>query len=566
MNRNKEKNGKRPEKKPAQKGKQAKKSTNVDENRVIYDKKQKVEALREAGINPYANDFPLDPKAIATAAAVDPHTLPGEADLDDDAPVYRVAGRVMAAARFGKAGFFKIRYGAHELQLYVRKENIAPEQFKAFKKVEVGDIVGGEGRLFVTRKGKAALRVHTFRLLTKAVRPLPEKFHGLRDPELRYRMRYVDLIMNPEVAEVFRTRAKLLAYLRAFMDRRGFVEVETPMMHPLIGGAAARPFVTRHNALNMELYMRIAPELYLKRLIVGGLERVYELGRCFRNEGLSRRHNPEFTMLEFYMAYATYKELMVLSEEMLSGAVAEINKTQRLECERGEGETVAVDFTPPWPRMTVCQATARGLAAEGFPDAPDAAGVADDAVLSAWIAQSGLARGDDPVAAGLQEAEDWGTRVGVLFDRFGELHLPLEKPVFVMDYPAAVSPLSRGKDADPALVDRFEIFVAGQEIGNAFSELNDPADQRARFARQMEKKQKGDAEAMDYDEDYCRALEIGMPPTAGEGIGIDRLTMLICGQSSIRDVIPFPLLRPADSGAQRSDTGSEAGLGKKEEA
>jgi lysyl-tRNA synthetase class 2 len=527
-----------------------------DENRVIRDKKAKVAALREAGINPYANDFQMDPADMKGALSVPVEEIPGEADIKEDDRVYRVAGRVMAAARFGKAGFFRVRYGGDELQLYVRKDNIPPDQFKAFKKCEVGDHVGGAGRLFMTRKGKPAVRLHEFRLLTKAVRPLPEKFHGLRDPELRYRMRYVDLVMNPDAADVFRTRARLVGYIRRFLDERGFVEVETPMMHPLIGGAAARPFITRHNALDMKLYMRIAPELYLKRLIVGGLERVYELGRCFRNEGLSRRHNPEFTMLEFYMSYATYVELMELTEEMLSGAVREINGSYRLTCPDGGGEgaesEVEVDFTPPWPRVAVCDATVRGLRAAGFDDAPDESEIRDDETLVEWIEKTGLAEGDGPLAQALARADSWGSRIGALFEELGEDNLPTGKPVFVVDYPAAVSPLSRRKDDDPTLVDRFEVFVCGQEIGNAFSELNDPEDQRERFVRQVEKKRSGDEETMDYDEDYCRALEFGMPPTAGEGIGIDRLAMILCGQRSIRDVIPFPLLRPEDTGSGKS--------------
>ena len=523
------------------------------ENQIIVEKKRKVRELREAGINPYANDFSLNHDDVLRAASMDVSVLPGEAEMRDDAEIFRVGGRVMSAARFGKAGFFKIRHRGAELQVYVRKDNIAEDEFIAFKKCEVGDHIGASGPLFLTNKGKCALKAVEFRLLTKAVRPLPEKFHGLKDPELRYRMRYLDMVMNPEVVEVFRIRAKLIRYVRSFLDRLDFIEVETPMMHSLVGGAAARPFITRHNALDMELFMRIAPELYLKRLLVGGLERVYELGRCFRNEGLSRRHNPEFTMLEFYMAYATYEDLMELTQKLIAGAVNEIKGSHKVLVPLGDEDSVEVDFTPPWPRISVIDATISGLRKHGFTP-PAREQWRDEEALGAFIKANKLDEGEEGLAVELASADDWGKRLGALFEAFGENALPMEQPVFVVDYPAAVSPLSRKKDGDDRLVDRFEVFAAGREIGNAFSELNDPDDQRERFVKQMEQKKRGAAETMDYDEDYCRALEFGMPPAAGEGIGIDRLAMILCGCGSIRDVILFPLLRP-EAGA--AETGRE---------
>jgi len=526
---------------------------NVDENRIMQERRRKVEDLRQAGHHPYANDFEMCHEDVARALEVPVEDLPHEDGVSEDQPFYKVAGRLVAAAKFGKAAFLKIRYAGKELQIYIRKDILTESEFLAFKKCEVGDHVGAWGRLFQTRQGKPALRAERFAMITKAVRSLPEKFHGLKDPELRSRMRYVDLVANPEVADVFRKRAKLVSYLRRFMDDRAFVEVETPMMHPLIGGAAAKPFKTRHNALNLDLFLRIAPELYLKRLLVGGLERVYELGRCFRNEGLSRRHNPEFTMLEFYMAYATYQDLMSLTEELVAGAAQVVAGGLKLTVPNVEGEMVEVDFTPPWPKVSVLKATAAGL--KKIDDqAPDAQALRDDAIVTAWIDDHDVAAQDDALATALSHAETWGDRIGALFDWFGEPALPVDRPVFVKDYPLAISPLSRKKDDDPVLVDRFELFVAGQELGNAFSELNDPADQRERFQRQVEKKSRGSDETMDYDEDYCRALEYGMPPAAGEGIGIDRLAMLLCGQRSIRDVILFPLLRPESGRTEKKAT------------
>jgi len=367
---------------------------------------------------------------------------------------------------------------------------------------------------------------------------MPEKWHGLEDVELRYRQRYLDLIANPEVRRVFVTRGRIVASLRRQLEARGFLEVETPMMQPLYGGAAARPFVTHHNTLDVDLYLRIAPELYLKRLVVGGLERVYEINRNFRNEGISTQHNPEFTMLEFYQAYATYLDLMALTEQLFAELAREI-------C----GGTVItyagtqVDLGS-FERIPLKDAIVRAVGVGRLPQGLERPMLDDEAALLAWIRGSGVLDRGDELAAALAKCDSHGHRLGALFDYGGELALPPEKPVFVVDYPAETSPLSRRNDDDVSLVDRFELFIVGREHANAFSELNDPADQRARFQRQVEAKAKGTLETMDYDEDYCRALEYGMPPTAGEGIGVDRLVMLLCDQPSIRDVIFFPLMRP----------------------
>ena len=382
-------------------------------------------------------------------------------------------------------------------------------------------------------------------MLTKATRPLPEKWHGLSDVEIRYRQRYVDLVVNPEVREVFRKRTAIVRGIRRFLDERGFLEVETPMMHSIVGGAAARPFETHHNALDLDLYMRIAPELYLKRLVVGGFERVYEIGRNFRNEGLSRQHNPEFTMLEFYQAYATYEDLMALTETLFQELAREIAGRRGAHLPgAGAQLRLALAAHPDEGRDR------RGVAARAAARRARAPGARRSArrCRAGSTAAASAARGDE-LGAVLRKSDSHGERVGALFDYAGEKALPADRPAFVTEYPAETSPLSRRNDADPTQVDRFELFIVGREHANAFSELNDPVDQRARFARQVEAKAAGDEETMDFDEDYCRALEYGLPPTAGEGIGIDRLTMLLTDQPSIRDVILFPLMRPERGGS-----------------
>ena len=420
-----------------------------------------------------------------------------------------------------------------------KKDKLGDAEFEIWKRVERGDFIGACGPAMYTRTGELTILAESFSVLTKATRPLPEKFHGLSDVEIRYRQRYVDLIVNPEVRDVFAKRSAIVRSMRRFFDERGYLEVETPTMHTVAGGAAARPFRTHHNALDLDLTLRIAPELYLKRLVVGGFERVYEIGRNFRNEGLSRQHNPEFTMVEFYQAYATFTDLMKLTEELFVQLANEICGGPLISY---GGKPV--DLTPPWPRISMKDAIVAASRSGILPVGLERSALDDDAALNQWISSSGVsARGDD-LAALLRKSDSHGERVGALFDHGGEQSLPADRPVFVVGYPAETSPLSRRNDLDPTTVDRFELFIVGREHANAFSELNDPADQRERFQRQVDAKARGAEETMDYDEDYCRALEYGMPPTAGEGIGIDRLVMLLTDQPSIRDVILFPLMRP----------------------
>jgi len=545
--------------------------------RIIGERKDKAAALRGAGRDPYRNDFQPSHAIAAIRATYEPSkpTTPPAKDAGIspiDGQVVRVAGRCIARRSMGKTVFMPIRDGSAEIQLYLAVDHVASEDFSAvLPLVDVGDILGAEGTVFWTRRGELSILVSRLSIVTKSLRPLPDKWHGLTDVEIRYRQRYVDLAINPDVREVFRKRSLIVRGIRHFLDARGFLEVETPMMHTVIGGAAARPFVTHHNALDMQLYMRIAPELYLKRLVVGGFDRVYEINRNFRNEGLSRRHNPEFTMLEFYQAYATYHDLMDLTEEMIGQLAVEVNGTSKTTW-----DSVEVELSRPWRRITVRDAV-RELG--GVP-ADEAVALFEDPVRGAEIA---IARGCDPrdvltavlegvpADAGIDAAaivaawKDPAQRPALarrLVERYpeGEArvragHLgflvfeataedKLVQPTFLTEFPLAVSPLARKNDRDPAVCDRFELFVCGKELANAFSELNDPTDQRERFLSQLRARAAGAAETMDYDEDYCRALEIGMPPAAGEGVGIDRLAMLLTGQPSIRDVILFPLMRP----------------------
>ncbi|MBN2495632.1 MAG: lysine--tRNA ligase [Deltaproteobacteria bacterium] len=482
-------------------------------------RRRKLDRLREAGVNPYANDFTprdLTAQVHAAYAEKDAQALEGVEQR------HCLAGRITALRSFGKAAFFALQDRSGKLQVFVQKERLDEASFAIFKQcVEVGDIVGVVGRPMRTRTGELSILAEQLRLLTKALRPLPEKWHGLRDVEIRYRRRYLDLIANPEVRRVFELRARAIRFLRDFLDQRGFLEVETPMMSVLAGGATARPFVTHHNALDLNLFMRVAPELYLKRLLVGGLERVYELNRCFRNEGISTQHNPEFTMLEFYQAYATYTDLMELSEQMLCGLVSDLLGSSRLSC---QGRPI--ELRPPFRRVSVHAALAAALDV-------DEERLWDEREVGRLAAQRSV-----------ELPPDWGLgkRVMALFEALVEPEL-LE-PTFVCDFPLEISPLSRKKEGRGDLVDRFELYIAGREVANAFSELNDPDDQRQRFEQQMREKAAGDEEAMPFDEDYILALEHGMPPAAGEGIGIDRLVMLVAEAASIRDVILFPLLRP----------------------
>jgi lysyl-tRNA synthetase class 2 len=507
-----------------------------DERELIAERERKVAELRQAGQNPYANDFA--PKH--TTADVRAHLAAGHASAaaeEVNAPRFSVAGRIVALRGFGKAAFAKLRDRAGEIQIWVKQDVLGAKAFGLWRAMERGDFVGAVGPAVLTKTGEQTVLVHELFVLTKATRPLPEKWHGLSDMETRYRQRYVDLIANPEVREVFLKRTAIIKGLRRFLDARDFVEVETPAMHTVLGGAAARPFRTHHNALGIDLVMRIAPELHLKRLVVGGFDRVYEIGRNFRNEGLSRQHNPEFTMLEFYQAYATYQDLMRLTEELFAELAREVCGGTVISYGGTRVDLGTFEHIPM--KDAIVMAVGKGILPPGL----DRPMLDDQDALSKWVSGSGVLDRKDELGAVLRKCESHGHRVGALFDYGGELALPPEKPVFVVEYPAETSPLSRRNDADASQVDRFELFIVGREHANAFSELNDPADQRARFQRQVEAKAKGAEETMDYDEDYCRALEYGMPPTAGEGIGVDRLVMLLADQPSIRDVILFPLMR-----------------------
>ena len=487
-------------------------------NDLVRDRMRKADEIRERGGNPYPNDQRVGWTTVRARAAAEGKS--GDA-LAREAIRVDVAGRIVAARHFGKAAFLVVSDRSGRLQAYLKKDRLGDDAYGQFMSgVDVGDIVWVEGPLFVTRTGELTVDAERFRLLAKALRPLPEKWHGLADVETRYRQRYVDLIVNEEVREVFRLRARIVAFVRGFLAARDFLEVETPMMQPVAGGATARPFVTHHNALDMDLYLRIAPELYLKRLLVGGFERVFEINRNFRNEGISTQHNPEFTMLEFYQAYATFEDLMRLTEEMVSSlAVSVFGKTAITV----QGDTV--ELAPPWERLTVAGAVAR------YGNVPEER-LSDPAFLRETAKGLGL-----PVKA---DAADGNVLVDI-YEEVAERRI--QGPTFVTEYPVEVSPLSRRNDARPGIVDRFELIVRGREIANAFSELNDPLDQRRRFEEQLRKRERGDEEAHFMDEDYLRALEYGMPPAAGEGIGIDRLVMLFTDSPSIRDVILFPHLR-----------------------
>ena len=481
-------------------------------------RKQKLAKLKESGAALYPNDFKPSHSAADLAAK---YAKVSEDELKAAPKDLRVAGRIMAIRRMGKASFFHLQDRRGRLQVYVQQNKLGEEAYGLFRTLDVGDIVAVWGELFRTRTQELTLDAHGLRLLTKCLRPLPEKWHGLADVEARYRQRYVDLMVNPEVREVFEKRSRILRLVRRFFEERDFLEVETPMMQPIPGGAAARPFVTHHNTLDMELYLRVAPELFLKRLLVGGFERVFELNRNFRNEGISVRHNPEFTMVEFYQAYATFGDLMQLTEDLFSTLAKEISGSPQVAY--GDHQ---IDLTPPWRRLTIAEA----IKLHG--------GVAEKDVVSidglrAFAKQKGLH---------VDLSVPYGNLLVEVFEEVAEAELI--QPTFITGYPIEVSPLARKNEQNPALVDRFELYIGGRELANAFSELNDPFDQRERFLEQTKAREAGDDTANPIDEDYVRALEFGMPPAAGEGIGIDRLVMLLTNSASIRDVILFPLLRP----------------------
>ncbi|MCY3985861.1 MAG: lysine--tRNA ligase [Candidatus Dadabacteria bacterium] len=478
-------------------------------------RKSKLEELRAMGIDPYANGFTPENNA---GELISLYVSKSPEELEEMEQSFSLAGRIVSKRDFGKSAFFHLSERTGRIQGFVQKNSVSEETFTLFRKfLDVGDFAGIRGELFKTRTGELTVRVLELFFLTKALRPLPEKWHGLQDVETRYRQRYLDLIANERTREIFKTRSKVINLIRRFLDERDFLEVETPVLHPIAGGAPAKPFVTHHNALDMDLYLRIAPELYLKRLVVGGLERVYELGRTFRNEGVSTKHNPEFTMIEFYQAYATYEDLMNLIEDLVCCVVENTAGEMQVEYEDKK-----IDFKRPWKRINIYDALREKFGSEI---------TEDDQFLFTKADSMGITHN--------------GIRGKALTEIFEALFEDsLLNPAFVYGFPLDVSPLARKNDNDPEVVDRFELYICGREIANAFSELNDPIDQKKRFADQAEMKKKGEDEYHEMDNDYVSALEYGMPPTAGAGIGIDRLVMLLTNSSSIREVIFFPHLRP----------------------
>ena len=496
----------------------------TDDSDQVIQRRANLEELKKLGVDPYPKRFE---HGVPIGTIVAEHGLKTAQDLETPRITVRTAGRILAIRGFGKAGFLQLSDGMARIQVYVRQDAVSAHDYSVFKLLDLGDWVGVEGYLFRTRTNEFSVHVTSLTFLSKCLLPLPEKWHGLQDIETRYRQRYLDLIVNPDSRRVFEVRSRVVTAFREFLGSRGFLEVETPMMQPMAGGALARPFVTHHNTLDMRLYMRIAPELYLKRLTVGGIERVFEINRNFRNEGISTQHNPEFTMLEFYWTYADYNDLMVLTEELLQHvAVASVGTDQLTFGEH------AISLTPPFRRLSLREGAA--AAASKRLDTtvrPEELRSADTAAALAQRLGIDVHPDSGPgqIAAGLFEAlcED-----------------DLTRPTFVYDFPTEVSPLSKQKPDDPDTVERFELYIGGFEVANAFSELNDPVEQRRRFEEQLRHRAGGNEEAHAMDEDYIRALEYGLPPTGGEGIGIDRLVMLLTNSPSIRDVILFPLMRP----------------------
>ncbi len=479
---------------------------------------EKCNKLREMGLNPYVNSHII----TSTIANILEKYSSSETELPESEE-FSAAGRILAKREFGKTAFLTIRDRSGIIQVYIKKALLSEEEFEVYTLTDIGDFIGVKGTLFRTKTGELTIRAFHYRVLTKTLRDLPEKFHGLKDVETRYRQRYLDLIVNNDVKEVFIKRSQIIKEIRDFFTSCGFVEVETPMMHSLVGGAAAKPFITHHNALDMQLYLRIAPELYLKRLVVGGIERVFELNRNFRNEGVDTKHNPEFTMIEWYMAYADYHTLMDMIEELVTTISQKINNT--LQIQFGD---LNIDLQRPWARLTMAEAI------EKYGN----------------ISQDEIADYEKAKAAAeklhIQVDSSWGH--GKIISEIFEITAEekLINPAFIIDYPKEISPLSKSKESNPELTDRFELFIAGMELSNGFNELNDPVDQEERFQKQVDSRNAGDEEACMMDEDYIRALEYGLPPTAGAGMGIDRLVMLLTNQVSIRDVLLFPYMRSED--------------------
>ncbi|MHB1023292.1 MAG: lysine--tRNA ligase [Acidobacteriaceae bacterium] len=504
-------------------------------------RREKLQQIAALGQSIYPNQYTATHTIPEVRAGYDAST--GE-QLEADKPQVSIAGRIMAIRAQGKAGFAQLQQGGQKLQIYVRLDAVGEQAFALYKLLDLGDHIGVTGYLFRTRTGELSVHVETITFLSKAMLALPEKYHGLEDVELRYRQRYVDLFVNTDVREVFIKRAKVLKALRNFFDARGYVEVETPMMQPIAGGAAARPFVTHHNALDLDLFLRIAPELYLKRLVVGGLDRVYEINRNFRNEGISTQHNPEFTMLEFYQAYANYHDLMDLTEEIVKYVAMEVNGTTLTTF-----NDVEIDLGK-WRKFSMREA-AIAFWPEAAGTKPQMSDFATKESVETLVQRLRAAK----VHVDYDPKEPAGKTIANIFEAVAEEHLI--QPTIIYDFPLAVSPLSKQKPDEPDWVERFEFYIGGFEVGNAFSELNDPEEQRLRFEQQLAEKARGDDEAHAMDEDYVRALGYGLPPTGGEGIGIDRLTMLLTGSKSIRDVILFPLLRPQAKTEAKEDAPKE---------
>ena len=496
----------------------------LQESDQVVQRRANLEELKKLGVDPYPHRFEAD---APIEAVVRQHKDSSREQLEEAKPRFRLAGRILAIRPFGKANFIVMSDGRARIQAYIRQDTLGQREFEIFKLLDLGDWVGVEGPLFRTKTNELTVNAQRLDFLAKCLLPLPEKWHGLQDIEIRYRQRYLDLIVNPDSRHVFEVRSRVITAIREFLIARAFLEVETPMMQPIPGGALARPFVTHHNTLDMRLFMRIAPELYLKRLTVGGVEKVFEINRNFRNEGISTQHNPEFTMLEFYWAYADYNDLMTFTEEMLPFVAARSGADDAVTFNGHH-----ISFKPPFRRLSLREA-ARAAASRTL-----GVDVTPDVLRSKEQAASLAARLDVPIAPGMGP----GRIAAEIFEALCEQDLV--QPTFVYDFPTEVSPLAKQKPDDPDTVERFELYAGGFEVANAFSELNDPAEQRRRFEDQLKERAGGNEEAHAMDEDYIRALEFGMPPAGGEGVGIDRLVMLLTGSPSIRDVILFPLMRP----------------------